>query len=179
MIPADYLLLGAEMALISVPLYAVVQWGFKPWVYAPLVQRAKNRHALLAIAEAAPDEPTEKDLRLPFWVAERYRSLIRLFALSLGALLGWLFPGWPEWLAPGWSWVLGAGAGVLCSVFYHAIQDGIPALFALLPEVIASRLKGLAGAASFLGTSATQTMDTLDETLPEAGENQYIGDGGE
>jgi len=91
----------------------------------------------------------------------RRRWLVRLCALLFGALLGLIVP-WPVWFADGWGPLLGLVGGGLSPTIHSAVKKALP--------------KSIARAAS--GPSVTTTMDTLDETLPEAGEGLYIGDDG-
>jgi len=89
------------------------------------------------------------------------RWLVRLLALLFGAGLGALLP-WPGWFLTPWGPVLGLIGGGFGPVLYDATKKALPA--------------GLTRAMA--GQSVTTTTDTLDETLPEAGEGLYIGDDG-
>lgn len=49
---------------------------------------------------------------------------------------------WPDWVSIEWGMILGATAGMLSVVVYHAVIKAVPKAIAVLPEALRKRLGG-------------------------------------
>lgn len=102
MSPADYTLISAEVAVISLAIYAIVGQAVKPGIrlLSPAGRLSSRRYAA-------------------------HRWIVRVLALLLGVVAGYL-PIWPSWMLPAWGPILGVVAGSLCMPMHRAVKAALP-----------------------------------------------------
>lgn len=71
-----------------------------------------------------------------------YNWSIRSITILAGVAAGVQPKVWPPWVSPAWTVFLGATAGCMSVVVYHAIKTVLPQLIGLLPEAIKKRFGG-------------------------------------
>ena len=71
-----------------------------------------------------------------------YNWSIRSITILAGVAAGVQPNVWPPWVSTSWSVFLGATAGCMSVVVYHAVKTVLPELIELLPEAIKKRFGG-------------------------------------
>jgi hypothetical protein len=164
MTTADYILLAFETSALAVLIYVLPGRLLKEGL---LLFRAPPVVPASVVGAVARAKETR---RLGRRRAAINRWFVRLACVLMGIGVGFL-PVWPGWLLFWWGPILGGVAGGLCVPIHAGVEEMIPRLAELLPEVIVGRLGGVQGMMrKAAGGSVTQTIDTLDDTVDSYGD---------
>ena len=71
-----------------------------------------------------------------------YQWCVRSLTIGAGIACGIQPHVWPDWVSRSWAMMLGATAGCMSVVVYHAAKRAIPKAIAVLPDALRKRLGG-------------------------------------